>query len=89
MGIHILRLFVTGWLESIALGERFQVKRIFVKPGTLLSLQSHNHRAEHWIVVAETPHLTIGEEVRMVKENSQSMSVWKRGTTLKIVGSFP
>jgi mannose-1-phosphate guanylyltransferase/mannose-6-phosphate isomerase len=58
-----------GWFESIASGERFQVKRIFVKPGALLSLQSHNHRAEHWIVVAGTAHVTIGEEVRMVTEN--------------------
>jgi mannose-1-phosphate guanylyltransferase / mannose-6-phosphate isomerase len=58
-----------GWFESIASGDRFQVKRIFVKPGGLLSLQSHNHRAEHWIVVAGTAHVTIGEEVRMVSEN--------------------
>ena len=40
-----------GWFESLALGERFQVKRICVKPGASLSLQSHNHRSEHWIVV--------------------------------------
>jgi mannose-1-phosphate guanylyltransferase/mannose-6-phosphate isomerase len=58
-----------GWFESIASGDRFQVKRIFVKPGALLSLQSHNHRAEHWIVVAGTAHVTIGDEVRMVTEN--------------------
>jgi mannose-1-phosphate guanylyltransferase/mannose-6-phosphate isomerase len=58
-----------GWFESIASGDRFQVKRIFVKPGALLSLQSHNHRAEHWIVVAGTAHVTIGDEVRMVTED--------------------
>ena len=58
-----------GWYESIASGDGFQVKRIFVKPGALLSLQSHSHRAEHWIVVAGTAHVTIGEEVRMMTEN--------------------
>lgn len=58
-----------GWFESLAIGERFQVKRIVVKPGAALSLQSHNHRAEHWIVVAGTAKVTIGEEVRLVSEN--------------------
>ena len=41
-----------GWFESLAMGPRFQVKRIVVKPGAALSLQSHRHRAEHWVVVA-------------------------------------
>ncbi|MFM7028545.1 MAG: mannose-1-phosphate guanylyltransferase/mannose-6-phosphate isomerase [Chakrabartia sp.] len=58
-----------GWFESLAAGERFQVKRIFVKPGASLSLQSHNHRAEHWIVVAGTAHVTIGDTVQIVTEN--------------------
>lgn len=58
-----------GWFESIASGDRFQVKRIFVKPGALLSLQSHYHRAEHWIVVAGTAYVTIGDAVQMVTEN--------------------
>lgn len=58
-----------GWFESLAMGDRFQVKRIVVKPGQALSLQSHNHRAEHWIVVAGTAKVTIGDEVRLVTEN--------------------
>ncbi|MCC6006972.1 MAG: mannose-1-phosphate guanylyltransferase/mannose-6-phosphate isomerase [Rhodobacteraceae bacterium] len=58
-----------GWFESIALGARFQVKRIVVKPGAALSLQSHHHRAEHWIVVEGTARVTIGEEVQLVAEN--------------------
>jgi hypothetical protein len=41
-----------GWYETLALGPRFQVKRIMVEPGGQLSLQSHVHRAEHWVVVA-------------------------------------
>ena len=48
-----------GWYESIALGPRFQVKRIVVNPGAALSLQSHNHRSEHWIVVEGTAKVTI------------------------------
>ena len=58
-----------GWFESLAAGERFQVKRIFVKAGASLSLQSHHHRAEHWIVVAGTAHVTIGDNVQIVSEN--------------------
>jgi len=58
-----------GWYESIALGPRFQVKRIVVNPGGALSLQSHNHRSEHWIVVEGTAKVTIEDEVKMVAEN--------------------
>jgi len=58
-----------GWFESIATGDRFQVKRILVKPGASLSLQSHNHRAEHWIVVAGTARVTIEDEVTLLAEN--------------------
>ena len=57
-----------GWFESLALGERFQVKRICVKPGAALSLQSHNHRSEHWIVVEGTARVTIDDEVKLVTE---------------------
>ena len=58
-----------GRFETLALGSRFQVKRIVVKPGGMLSLQSHHHRSEHWIVVEGTARVTIGEEVRLVTEN--------------------
>ena len=54
-----------GWFESLVLGERFQVKRIHVNPGAALSLQSHHHRAEHWIVVQGTAKVTVGDEVRL------------------------
>lgn len=57
-----------GWFESIALGERFQVKRISVKPGAALSLQSHTHRSEHWVVVEGTAKVTVGEEVKLISE---------------------
>jgi mannose-1-phosphate guanylyltransferase/mannose-6-phosphate isomerase len=58
-----------GYYESIDMGERFQVKRIVVIPGGILSLQKHRHRSEHWIVVRGTAEVTIGEQVRAVHEN--------------------
>ncbi len=58
-----------GWYESLALGERFQVKRIVVLPGAALSLQSHRHRAEHWIVVEGMAKVTIDADVRLISEN--------------------
>ncbi len=58
-----------GWFESLAVGERFQVKRIHVHPGAALSLQSHHHRSEHWIVVEGTAKVTVDDEVRLVTEN--------------------
>jgi mannose-1-phosphate guanylyltransferase/mannose-6-phosphate isomerase len=58
-----------GYYDSVDNGERFQVKRIVVRPGGTLSLQKHMHRAEHWVVVRGTAEVTIGEEVRNVHEN--------------------
>ncbi|CUH70113.1 Alginate biosynthesis protein AlgA [Thalassovita autumnalis] len=58
-----------GWFESLVIGDRFQVKRIHVHPGASLSLQSHHHRAEHWIVVSGTAEVTIDEKVQLVSEN--------------------
>ena len=61
-----------GWYDSIDMGERFQVKRIGVKPGASLSLQMHHHRAEHWIVVKGTAKVTNGEEVFLLIENQST-----------------
>jgi mannose-1-phosphate guanylyltransferase/mannose-6-phosphate isomerase len=58
-----------GYYDSIDSGERFQVKRIVVRPGGALSLQKHQHRAEHWVVVKGTAEVTIGTDVRAVHEN--------------------
>ena len=55
--------------SSIDMGERFQVKRIVVIPGGVLSLQKHRHRAEHWVVVRGTAEVTIGDTVDAVHEN--------------------
>ncbi|MEL6586909.1 MAG: mannose-1-phosphate guanylyltransferase/mannose-6-phosphate isomerase, partial [Pseudomonadota bacterium] len=58
-----------GWFETLVLADRFQVKRIHVHPGASLSLQSHHHRAEHWIVVSGTAKVTVDDDVKLVTEN--------------------
>jgi len=58
-----------GNYQSLDHGERYQVKRIIVKPGGRLSLQKHKQRAEHWVVVRGTARVTIGKEVRDLHEN--------------------
>lgn len=58
-----------GWYETLALEDRFQVKRIVVKPGAALSLQSHVHRSEHWIVVSGTAKVTVDDKVSLITEN--------------------
>lgn len=58
-----------GWYETLCMDSRFQVKRIMVNPGGVLSLQSHMHRSEHWVVVSGTAEVTIGEETKLVSEN--------------------
>lgn len=61
-----------GYYDSIDHGERFQVKRITVRPGAKLSLQKHHHRAEHWIVVSGTALVTKGSEVFLLTENQST-----------------
>ena len=61
-----------GCYDSIDRGERFQVKRIVVKPGGRLSLQMHHHRAEHWVVVRGTARVTRGEESFLLSENQST-----------------
>jgi mannose-1-phosphate guanylyltransferase/mannose-6-phosphate isomerase len=72
-----------GWYDSIDAGERFQVKRIVVKPGGTLSLQMHHHRAEHWIVVRGTAQVTRGEETLLLSENQSTFI--PLGTTHRLV----
>jgi mannose-1-phosphate guanylyltransferase len=61
-----------GKFDSIDNGERFQVKRISVKPGGKLSVQMHYHRAEHWVVVSGTAKVRIGEEEVLLTENQST-----------------
>jgi mannose-1-phosphate guanylyltransferase/mannose-6-phosphate isomerase len=61
-----------GSYDSIDEGDRFQVKRLIVRPGGVLSLQMHHHRAEHWVVVSGTARITRGEEVFLLEENQST-----------------
>lgn len=67
---HVARPW--GTYDSIDRGERFQVKRIVVKPGAALSLQKHHHRAEHWVVVSGTAEVTNGDKVILLSENQST-----------------
>jgi mannose-1-phosphate guanylyltransferase / mannose-6-phosphate isomerase len=58
-----------GSYQGIDEGDRFQVKRLIVKPGGRLSSQLHHHRAEHWVVVHGTAKVTRGDEELMIYEN--------------------
>jgi mannose-1-phosphate guanylyltransferase/mannose-6-phosphate isomerase len=61
-----------GSYDSLDRGDRFQVKRLVVHPGGILSLQLHHHRAEHWVVVSGTARITRGEEVFSLEENQST-----------------
>jgi mannose-1-phosphate guanylyltransferase/mannose-6-phosphate isomerase len=61
-----------GWYDSVDEGERFKVKRIQVKPGASLSLQMHNHRSEHWIIVKGTAQVINGDQVITLRENQST-----------------
>ena len=61
-----------GKYDSIDNGQRYQVKRITVKPGEKLSFQMHHHRAEHWIVVSGTARVRRGEDAFLVSENEST-----------------
>jgi mannose-1-phosphate guanylyltransferase/mannose-6-phosphate isomerase len=61
-----------GWYQTLEMHGRFQVKRIVVYPGGRLSLQTHMHRAEHWVVVKGTARVTVGDQVSALTENQST-----------------
>ena len=61
-----------GSYEQLDAADRFQVKRLVVKPGAALSLQMHHHRAEHWVVVRGTARVTCGDQVFLLSENEST-----------------
>jgi mannose-1-phosphate guanylyltransferase / mannose-6-phosphate isomerase len=61
-----------GSYDSLEAADRFQVKRIVVKPGASLSLQKHHHRAEHWVVVSGTAEVTCDDKVFLLGENQST-----------------
>jgi mannose-1-phosphate guanylyltransferase/mannose-6-phosphate isomerase len=78
-----------GWFESLAMGEGFQVKRIHVKPGAALSLQSHERRSEHWIVVEGTARVTIDDTVQTMAEGQSVYVPLGARHRLENPGEFP
>jgi mannose-1-phosphate guanylyltransferase/mannose-6-phosphate isomerase len=78
-----------GWYDSIDEGARFKVKRIQVNPGASLSLQKHNHRAEHWIVVKGTAEITNGDKLLLLTENQSTYIPLGEMHRLANPGSIP
>jgi mannose-1-phosphate guanylyltransferase/mannose-6-phosphate isomerase len=78
-----------GDFESIDNGERYQVKRLTVKPGESLSLQMHHHRAEHWIVVSGTAQVTNGDDTFLLTENQSTYIPVGATHRLENPGSLP
>jgi mannose-1-phosphate guanylyltransferase/mannose-6-phosphate isomerase len=78
-----------GYYEGLDLADRFQVKRIMVKPGSKLSLQMHHHRAEHWIVVSGTAKVTRGDETLLLSENESTYIPLGTKHRLENVGKVP
>ena len=78
-----------GWFESLALGDCFQVKRICVKPGGTLSLQSHKHRSEHWIVVQGTARVTINGKVKNIAQGESVYVPLGSKHRMENYGEFP
>lgn len=70
--LHLRTYRPWGWYEVVDRGERFLVKRIAVNPGQKLSLQKHDHRSEHWIVVRGTAGVTNGDRQFNVQENEST-----------------
>lgn len=78
-----------GWYEGIDKGERFQVKRIMVKPGEKLSLQMHHHRAEHWVVVSGTAKVTVENQETLFTENQSTYIPLGKSHRLENPGKIP
>ncbi|HLP82568.1 MAG TPA: mannose-1-phosphate guanylyltransferase/mannose-6-phosphate isomerase [Nitrosomonas sp.] len=78
-----------GWYEWIDRGERFQVKRIMVKPGEKLSLQMHHHRAEHWVVVSGTAKVTVEDKEMLFAENQSTYIPLGKPHRLENPGKIP
>lgn len=78
-----------GWYEGIDKGERFQVKRIMVKPGEKLSLQMHHHRAEHWVVVSGTAKVIVENKETLFTENQSTYIPLGKMHRLENPGKIP
>jgi mannose-1-phosphate guanylyltransferase len=78
-----------GKYDSIDSGERYQAKRITVKPGAKLSVQMHHHRAEHWVVVSGTAKVTNGDRTFILSENESTYIPKREVHALENPGKVP
>lgn len=78
-----------GYTERINAGDRFAVQSMMIKPGKRLSLQSHLHRTEHWIVVSGTVEITIDGQTRLLTENQSAFVPLGARHTLHNPGKIP
>jgi mannose-1-phosphate guanylyltransferase/mannose-6-phosphate isomerase len=78
-----------GSYETMDSGERFQIKHIIVKPGAKLSLQKHQHRSEHWVVVSGVARVTVDDDVRLLHENESTYVPIGSTHRLENPGSVP
>ncbi len=76
-------------MRSIDSGERYQAKRITVKPGAKLSVQMHHHRAEHWVVVSGTAKVTNGDRTFILSENESTYIPKREVHALENPGKVP
>ena len=78
-----------GKYDSVDFGDRYQVKRITVKPGAVLSVQMHHHRAEHWVVVSGTAKVRKGDETLLLTENQSTYIPLGTTHSLENPGKIP
>lgn len=78
-----------GYYEGIDAGERFQAKRIMVKPGARLSLQQHDHRSEHWVVISGRAKVTCADSIVLLEQNQSTYIPIGTKHRLENVGEAP
>lgn len=86
---HIRNTRPWGFFETLAVGPRFQVKRLHVKPGGKLSMQMHHHRSEHWVVVQGTAKVVVDETETLLRENESIYIVATQWHRLENPGKVP
>jgi mannose-1-phosphate guanylyltransferase/mannose-6-phosphate isomerase len=86
---HLRNCRPWGYFESLAVGPRFQVKLLHVKPGAKLSMQMHHHRSEHWVVVQGTAKVVVGDSEQLVRENESVYIVATQWHRLENPGKVP
>ena len=86
---HLKNARPWGYFETLSISDRFQVKKLHVKPGAKLSLQMHHHRSEHWVVVQGTALVTIGSVESLIRENESAYITATQWHRLENPGKVP